>query len=52
MARTLAARPDATARSFIDAHPDLVVWHEAAHDHFTRDVDTPADAALLTELAP
>jgi len=50
-ARWLAAQPAATPRGFIDANPDLVVWHEAAHDHFTRDIDTPADAALLKDLA-
>ncbi len=34
-------------RAFIDAHPELVCWFEAANDHFTRDVDTPEDAAEL-----
>lgn len=50
VARELAVDPGASPRAFIDAHPALVVWHEAAHDHFTRDIDTPADAALLKDL--
>lgn len=49
VARAVAADPAATPRAFIDAHPALVVWHEAAHDHYTRDIDTPADAALLKD---
>jgi molybdenum cofactor cytidylyltransferase len=51
VARLLAARPTASPRGFIDANPDLVAWHEAPHDHFTRDIDTPTDAALLKDLA-
>jgi molybdenum cofactor cytidylyltransferase len=34
-------------RGFIDTHPELVAWFEATSDHFTRDVDTPEDAAEL-----
>jgi molybdenum cofactor cytidylyltransferase len=34
-------------RAYIDAHPKDVCWFEAENDHFTRDVDTPADAAEL-----
>lgn len=34
-------------RAFINSHPEDIVWFEAANDHFTRDVDTPEDAALL-----
>jgi molybdenum cofactor cytidylyltransferase len=34
-------------RAFIDAHPEQVAWFEATNDHFTRDVDTPEDAAQL-----
>lgn len=35
------------ARRFIDAHPDRVAWFAAGNDHFTADVDTPADAERL-----
>ncbi|MBS0254263.1 MAG: nucleotidyltransferase family protein [Proteobacteria bacterium] len=48
-ARALCDEPAATPRALIDARPEQVAWHEAATDHFTRDVDTPADAALLAE---
>lgn len=34
-------------RRFIDANPDLVVRYRAPNDHFTQDIDTPADAAGL-----
>ncbi len=34
-------------RAFIDAYPAQVAWFDAANDHFTRDVDTPEDAADL-----
>ena len=34
-------------RNFIDAHPEQVAWFDVAHDHFTRDIDTPEDAAQL-----
>ena len=51
VARLMAAQPATTPRNFIDANPDLVVWHDAPHDHFTRDIDTPADAALLKDPA-
>lgn len=37
-------------RGFIDTHPEQVAWFEAANDHFTRDVDTPEDAAQLLGL--
>lgn len=52
VARALRENPAASPRALIDAHPERVAWHEASHDHFTRDVDLPADAAQLTELHP
>jgi len=36
-----------SARRFIDAHPHLVAWFPAANEHFTADIDTPADAERL-----
>ena len=34
-------------RRFIDANPALVRWHEAGNDHFTTDLDTPADVVRV-----
>jgi molybdenum cofactor cytidylyltransferase len=34
-------------RAWLDANPASVAWFEAANDHFTRDLDTPEQAALL-----
>ncbi len=34
-------------RAFIDAQPEQIAWFDADDDHFTRDVDTPQDAAQL-----
>jgi molybdenum cofactor cytidylyltransferase len=45
--RRLRAPGALPPRAFIDAHPELVCWFAAANDHFTRDVDTPEDAAEL-----
>ncbi len=48
-ARLLRATGAMPPRAFIDACPDQVVWFDASNDHFTRDVDTPADAAELLD---
>jgi CTP:molybdopterin cytidylyltransferase MocA len=45
--RRLRAPGGLAPRAFIDAHPELVAWFDASNDHFTRDVDTPEDAAEL-----
>ena len=34
-------------RAFMDARPDRAAWFHAENDHFTRDVDTPEDAARV-----
>ena len=34
-------------RRFIDAQAEAISWFEAPNDHFTRDIDTPQDAARL-----
>ncbi len=47
IARRLREPGGMTPRAFIDADPRQIAWFEAANDHFTRDVDTPADAAKL-----
>jgi molybdenum cofactor cytidylyltransferase len=42
--RALRDDPSAPSpRAFIASHPQLVCWHETASDHYTRDIDTPAD---------
>lgn len=51
LARALAAGGVAP-RAHIDAHPDQVIWFEAETDHFTRDIDTPEDAARLLPPQP
>ncbi|MDP9057816.1 MAG: nucleotidyltransferase family protein [Pseudomonadota bacterium] len=47
IARRLREPGSMIPRAFIDSHPDHVAWFDAANDHFTRDVDTPQDAAQL-----
>jgi len=39
----------ASPRGFIDANPARIRWFDAANDHYTRDVDTPEDAARLLD---
>jgi molybdenum cofactor cytidylyltransferase len=48
LARRMRDDPAAPGgRKFIDGHAELVARFEADNDHFTSDVDTPADAAGL-----
>jgi len=47
MARRLREPGAMPPRAFIDAQPDQIAWFDAANDHFTRDIDTPDDAAQL-----
>ena len=48
IARQLRDDPQAPSpRAFMDQHPEQIAWFEADTDHFTQDIDTPADAARL-----
>ena len=47
IARILREQDAMSPRDYLDAHPREVAWFEVNNDHFTRDIDTPADAAEL-----
>ena len=45
----LAGRPRAALRGWLDAHPGEVRRWSAPSDHFTVDLDTPADIGVLSQ---
>jgi molybdenum cofactor cytidylyltransferase len=49
IAQIIRDNPAITPRRYIDARPDLCIEHLATNPHFTRDVDTPQDAAALLD---
>jgi molybdenum cofactor cytidylyltransferase len=51
-AEVISGHVNPGCRKLIAEHPDEVCVHEAAHDRFTTDMDTPEDyASILARLA-